>query len=49
MRIAVLDGQGGGIGRLIVEKLRQEYKEKSTFWVQEPCPSYVSDAQSWSQ
>lgn len=27
MKVAVLDGQGGGIGRLIVEKLRQEYKE----------------------
>lgn len=25
MRIAVVDGQGGGIGRLIVEKLRQEF------------------------
>ena len=24
MRIAVVDGQGGGIGRLIVERLRQE-------------------------
>lgn len=24
MRIAVIDGQGGGIGRLIVEKLRRE-------------------------
>lgn len=24
MRIAVVDGQGGGIGRIIVEKLRQE-------------------------
>ncbi|MBP1761657.1 MAG: hypothetical protein H6Q64_1199 [Firmicutes bacterium] len=24
MKIAVIDGQGGGIGRLIVEKLRQE-------------------------
>jgi len=24
LRIAVVDGQGGGIGRLIVEKLRQE-------------------------
>ncbi|NLN87985.1 MAG: DUF3842 family protein [Syntrophomonadaceae bacterium] len=24
MRIAVVDGQGGGMGRLIVEKLRQE-------------------------
>lgn len=24
MKIAVVDGQGGGIGRLIVEKLRQE-------------------------
>lgn len=27
MRIAVVDGQGGGIGRLIVEKLRQEFGE----------------------
>lgn len=26
MRIAVIDGQGGGIGRLIVEKLRQSMK-----------------------
>lgn len=25
MRIAVVDGQGGGIGRLIVEKIRQEF------------------------
>ncbi|NLV21305.1 MAG: DUF3842 family protein [Syntrophomonadaceae bacterium] len=25
MKIAVVDGQGGGIGRLIVEKLRQEF------------------------
>lgn len=24
MKVAVIDGQGGGIGRLIVEKLRQE-------------------------
>ncbi|MGE5404373.1 MAG: DUF3842 family protein [Candidatus Saccharibacteria bacterium] len=28
MRIAVVDGQGGGIGRLIVEKLRQELGER---------------------
>lgn len=26
MRIAVIDGQGGGIGRIIVEKLRQKLK-----------------------
>lgn len=25
MKIAVIDGQGGGIGRVIVEKLRQEF------------------------
>ncbi len=25
MRIAVIDGQGGGIGRTLVEKLRQKY------------------------
>lgn len=28
MKIAVVDGQGGGIGRLIVEKLRQEMGQK---------------------
>ncbi|MGE5416396.1 MAG: DUF3842 family protein [Acidobacteriota bacterium] len=28
MKIAVVDGQGGGIGRLIVERLRQELGEK---------------------
>jgi hypothetical protein len=27
MRIAVIDGQGGGIGKLIVEKLRKELPE----------------------
>ena len=27
MRIAVVDGQGGGIGRVIVEKLRKEMKD----------------------
>ncbi len=27
MRIAVIDGQGGGIGRHIVEKLRREFPE----------------------
>lgn len=27
MRIAVIDGQGGGIGRVIVEKLRKELSE----------------------
>ena len=30
MRIAVIDGQGGGIGRLIVEKLRQDLGHKCT-------------------
>jgi hypothetical protein len=28
MRIAVVDGQGGGIGKVIVEKLRLEFSEK---------------------
>lgn len=27
MKVAVVDGQGGGIGRLLVEKLRQEFGE----------------------
>lgn len=28
MRIAVIDGQGGGIGKVIVEKLRKEFGEE---------------------
>ncbi|NTW71149.1 MAG: DUF3842 family protein [Eubacteriaceae bacterium] len=28
MRIAVIDGQGGGIGRALIEKLRNEFEEK---------------------
>ena len=28
MRIAVIDGQGGGIGKLIVEKLKSAFSEK---------------------
>jgi hypothetical protein len=28
MRIAVVDGQGGGIGKAIVERLRKEYDDK---------------------
>ena len=28
MRIAVVDGQGGGMGKIIVEKLRQEFGEE---------------------
>ncbi|MGI5879453.1 MAG: DUF3842 family protein [Syntrophomonadaceae bacterium] len=30
MKIAVVDGQGGGIGRVIVEKLRQEFGSRCT-------------------
>ena len=30
MRIAVIDGQGGGIGRTLVEKLRQTYGAEVT-------------------
>jgi hypothetical protein len=28
MRIAVIDGQGGGMGRVIIEKLRKEFREQ---------------------
>ncbi|MFL0249365.1 DUF3842 family protein [Clostridium neuense] len=28
MRIAVIDGQGGGIGKAIVERFRKEFKDK---------------------
>lgn len=28
MKAAVIDGQGGGIGRLIIEKLRQEFGDR---------------------
>lgn len=28
MKIAVIDGQGGGIGRLIIEKLRREFGQE---------------------
>lgn len=30
MRVAVVDGQGGGMGRLVVEKLRQEFGNSIT-------------------
>jgi len=28
LKVAVIDGQGGGIGKVITEKLRKEFKEK---------------------
>lgn len=28
MRIAVIDGQGGGMGKVIIEKLRKEFREQ---------------------
>jgi len=28
MRIAVVDGQGGGMGKFIIEKIRKEFKEQ---------------------
>ncbi|MGE5455445.1 MAG: DUF3842 family protein, partial [Methylocystaceae bacterium] len=28
MRVAVIDAQGGGIGRLLVEKIRQEFSDR---------------------
>ncbi|HAE62538.1 MAG TPA: hypothetical protein DCG38_09440 [Eubacteriaceae bacterium] len=28
MKIAVIDGQGGGIGRVVIEKIRQEFEQK---------------------
>jgi len=27
LKVAVVDGQGGGIGKIIIEKLRQEFKD----------------------
>lgn len=30
MKIAVIEGQGGGIGRVIIEKLRQQLKQNCT-------------------
>lgn len=30
LRIAVIDGQGGGMGKSMMEKLRQEFGEK--YW-----------------
>ncbi|AVX31439.1 protein of unknown function (DUF3842) [Carboxydocella thermautotrophica] len=32
-RIAVLDGQGGGIGKVITEKIRKEFKDSLEIWV----------------
>lgn len=29
MRIVVIDGQGGGIGKVIIEKLRKEFREQA--------------------
>ena len=29
MRIAVIDGQGGGIGKAIVERIRQKLEDKA--------------------
>lgn len=33
MKVAVVDGQGGGIGKLITEKLRKEFGEKIEIFV----------------
>lgn len=30
MRIAVIDGQGGGMGKVIIDKLRKEFREQVT-------------------
>lgn len=32
-RIAILDGQGGGIGKLLTEKLRKEFADSLEIWV----------------
>ena len=32
-RIAILDGQGGGIGKLLTEKIRKEFADSLEIWV----------------
>jgi hypothetical protein len=32
MRIAVIDGQGGGIGKVLVEKIRKEFQDEVEIW-----------------
>ncbi len=32
MRIAVIDGQGGGIGSAVIQRLKDEYGEKIEIW-----------------
>ena len=32
MRIAVIDGQGGGIGSAVIRRLKEEYGEKVEIW-----------------
>ncbi|ADG82091.1 hypothetical protein Tfer_0186 [Thermincola ferriacetica] len=32
MKIAVIDGQGGGIGRVLVEKIRKAFGDKVEIW-----------------
>jgi len=32
MRIAVIDGQGGGIGSAVIQRLKDEYGEKIELW-----------------
>ncbi len=32
-RIAILDGQGGGIGKLLTEKIRKEFADSIEIWV----------------
>ena len=49
MRVAVVDGQGGGMGKLVVEKLRQEFGNSITILALDQCPGYFHDVEGRCQ
>ena len=43
MRICVIDGQGGGIGGVIIRRLKEEYGRAARCWPWAPTPSPPPD------